>query len=87
MGARLDFNHNPYAGADYPLGYRFNGENIAVVKLTTTPSGALRLSFGDFVNSRLHYATMVDPESTHIGIGIALKAGWLWITLNFATYP
>ena len=22
MGARFDFNHNPYAGADYPTGYR-----------------------------------------------------------------
>ena len=87
MGARMDFNHNPYAGADYPPGYRFNGENIAVVKLTATPSDALKLSFGDLVNSPLHYAPMVDPETTHIGIGIVLKAGWLWITQNFAVHP
>ena len=87
MGARLDFNHNPYAGVGYPPGYSFEGENIATVKLTTTPSDAPKLSFGDFVNSPLHYAPMVNPETTHIGVGIVLKAGWLWITLNFASLP
>ena len=87
MGAGFDFNHNPFAGADYPLGYRFNGENIAVVKLTGTVSDALGLSFGDFVNSPLHYAAMVDPDATHVGIGVVLKAGWVWITQNFAVHP
>ena len=87
MGANFDYNHNPFAGADYPPGYRFNGENIALNKLTTTTSDAVRQSFGDFVNSPLHYAPMADPDTTHIGIGIVLKAGWLWITQNFATHP
>lgn len=87
MGAGFDFNHNPHAGADYPPGYRFNGENIAVNKLTTTASDAVHQSFGDFVQSPGHYAAMVDPDSTHIGIGIVLKAGWLWITQNFAIHP
>ncbi|WP_419927276.1 CAP domain-containing protein [Candidatus Poriferisocius sp.] len=87
MGAGFDFNHNPYAGADYPPGYRFNGENIALNKLTTTTSDAVRQSFGDFVNSPGHYAAMVNPETTHFGVGIVLKAGWLWITQNFAVYP
>ena len=86
MGANSDFNHNPLAGADYPAGYRFNGENIALNKLTTTVSDAVHQSFSDFVNSPRHYAAMVDPESTHIGIGIVLKAGWLWITQNFAIH-
>ncbi|WP_419926283.1 CAP domain-containing protein [Candidatus Poriferisocius sp.] len=87
MGAGFDFNHNPNAGADYPTGYLFNGENIALNKLTTTTSDAVQQSFGDFVNSPLHYAAMVDPETTHMGVGIVLKAGWLWITQNFASYP
>lgn len=87
MGAAFDFNHNPLAGVDYPTGYRFNGETIAVNKLTTTTSDAVRQSFGDWVNSPGHYAAMVDPDSTHFGIGIALKGGWLWITQNFAIYP
>ena len=89
MGATSDFNHNPHAGADYPPRYRFAGENIAAVRIygTLTVSDALRLSFGDFVQSPLHFASMADPETTHIGIGTVLKGGWLWITQNFATHP
>lgn len=87
MGANRDFNHNPHAGADYPPGYRFNGENIALNKLTTTTSDAIHQSFSDWVNSPGHYAAMVDPETTHFGVGIVLKAGWLWITQNFAVHP
>ena len=87
MGANFDFNHNPQAGVDYPPGYRFKGENIALNKLTTTTSDAIRQSFGDFATSPGHYTNMINPEATHIGIGIALKAGWLWITQNFAAHP
>lgn len=87
MGSAFDFNHNPLAGVDYPTGYRFNGETIAANKLTTTTSDAVRQSFGDWVNSPGHFGAMVDPDSTHFGIGIALKGGWLWMTQNFAIYP
>ncbi len=51
MGAGFHFNHNPHAGADYPTGYRFNGENVALNKLTTTTTDAVQQSFGDFANS------------------------------------
>ena len=89
MGARQDFNHNPQAGADYPPGYQFQGENIATVRLygTLTPSDVIGLSFGDFSGSPYHYAAMVNPDATHIGIGAVLKAGWVWITQNFASHP
>ena len=89
MGARQDFNHNPHAGADYPPGYQFQGENIAAVRLygTLTLSDVIALSFGDFYGSPYHYAAMVNPDATHIGIGAVLKAGWVWITLNFASHP
>ena len=87
MGSAFDFNHNPLAGVDYPTGYRFNGETIAANKLNNTTSEEVHQSFGDWVNSPGHFAAMVDPDSTHFGIGIALKGGWLWITQNFAIYP
>ena len=29
---------------------------------------------------------MTQPALTHHGHGIVLKAGWVWITQNFAAY-
>ena len=87
MGAEGDFRHNFDLGNHYPPGYSLAGENIAAVKYTGDLSEAIRLSFGDFVNSGLHYATMTEPALTHHGYGIVVKAGWVWITQNFAAYP
>ena len=87
MGAEGDFRHNIDLGNHYPPGYVLAGENIAAVKYTGDLSAAVRLSFGDFVNSGLHYANMTEPALTHHGYGIVVKAGWVWITQNFAAYP
>ena len=87
MGAEGDFRHNFDLGNHYPPGYFLAGENIAAVKYSGSLSEAVRLSFGDFVNSGLHYATMTEPALTHHGYGIVVKAGWVWITQNFAAYP
>ena len=87
MGAEGDFRHNFDLGNHYAPGYFLAGENVAAVKYTGDLSEAIRLSFGDFVNSGLHYATMTEPALTHHGYGIVVKAGWVWITQNFAAYP
>ena len=87
MGAEGDFRHNFDLGNHYPPGYFLAGENIAAVEYSGDLSAAVRLSFGDFVNSALHYATMTEPALTHHGYGIVVKAGWVWITQNFAAYP
>ena len=87
MGAEEDFRHNFNLGDRYPQGYSLATENIAAVKYSGDLSEAIRLSFGDFVNSGLHYQNMTQPALTHHGHGIVLKAGWVWITQNFAAYP
>ena len=87
MGAEGDFRHNFDLGDRYPQGYSLATENIAAVKYSGDLSEAVRLSFGDFVNSGLHYAAMTEPALTHHGYGIVVKAGWVWITQNFAAYP
>ena len=87
MGAEEDFRHNFNLGDRYPPGYSLAGENIAAVKYSGDLSEAVRLSFGDFVNSGLHYQNMTQPALTHHGYGIVVKAGWVWITQNFAAYP
>ena len=86
MGAEEDFRHNFNLGDRYPQGYSLATENIAAVKYSGDLSEAVRLSFGDFVNSGLHYQNMTQPALTHHGHGIVLKAGWVWITQNFAAY-
>ena len=87
MGAEEDFRHNFNLGDRYPPGYSLATENIAAVKYSGDLSEAVRLSFGDFVNSGLHYQNMTQPALTHHGHGIVVKAGWVWITQNFAAYP
>ena len=86
MGAEEDFRHNFNLGDRYPPGYSLATENIAAVKYSGDLSEAIRLSFGDFVNSGLHYQNMTQPALTHHGHGIVIKAGWVWITQNFAAY-
>ena len=85
MGAERNFEHNPYAGYYYPPGYRFQGENIAGGRLTTTLSEAVQRSFSDLVNSPLHYTNMTRTVTTHFGVGVVVKAGRYWITQHFAS--
>ena len=87
MGAEQDFRHNLTLGDHYPPGFFMAGENIAAVKYHDSLSEAVLLAFGDFTNSPLHHANMTEPGFTHQGIGVVLKAGWVWITQNFAAYP
>ena len=87
MGAEEDFRHNFNLGDRYPPGFFLATENIAAVKYSGDLSEAVRLSFGDFVNSGLHYQNMTQPALTHHGHGIVVKAGWVWISQNFAAYP
>ena len=87
MGAEQDFRHNLALGDHYPPGFFMAGENIAAVKYRDSLSEAVLLAFGDLTNSPLHHANMTEPGFTHQGIGVVLKAGWVWITQNFAAYP
>ena len=89
MGAEQDLNHNPFAGADYPLGYQFHGQVIASVRLldTLTLSDVIARSFSDFAASPRNHAAIANPKATRVGIGAVLKAGWVWVTLNLVSYP
>ncbi len=87
MGAEEHFRHNFGLGDGYPPGYTPVAENIAAGRYRGDLSAAIRLSFEDLVNSEGHFRNMTDPALTHHGYGIVLKAGWVWVTQNFATYP
>lgn len=87
MGAAERLYHNPNYWNQYPAGSLAGAENASQVSAPLSLSAAVRRSFEGLVDSPLHYANMVNPDYTHLGIGIALDNGVLWVTQNFAQYP
>ena len=79
--------HNPNYRSQYPAGSLAGAENASQVSAPLSLSAAVRRSFDNLVDSPLHYANMVNPDYTHLGVGIALDNGVLWVTQNFAQYP
>lgn len=72
--------HNPSAGSQLPRGWSRWAENVAAGYDYTTVVAAWLKSPG-------HYANIVNPQLTHIGVGIAYAAsGRAYFTQNFAAY-
>ena len=80
--------HNPHFIEQYPAGAQGAGENAHSLRgfSFTSLSDAVQQSFDDFVKSPGHYANIVRPDITHLGVGIALSNRF-WVTQNFARYP
>ena len=80
--------HNPHFIEQYPAGAQGAGENVHSLPGSsfTSLSDAMQQSFDDFVKSPGHYANIVRPDITHLGVGIALSNRY-WVTQNFARYP
>lgn len=73
------FNHNPSVGSQIPGGWYAWGENIAY-------NGSMEAAQTALENSSGHYANMVNGNFTHIGIGIHLQGGLVFVTQVFAGY-
>jgi len=86
MGAEERLYHNPDYWQQYPAGSLAGAENASQVSAPLSLRAAVRRSFDGLVGSPLHYANMVNPDFTHLGVGIALDNGVLWVTQNFAQY-
>ena len=84
-----DFYHNPNLVSQYPPGWERVGENIAAVGGYAL-ADAVQVSFDRLVNSPGHYANMIHPDYTHLGVGIAVggaRSRYKFIvTQNFASY-
>ena len=80
--------HNPHFIEQYPTGAQGASENVHSLRGSsfTSLSDAVQQSFDDFVKSPGHYANIVWPDLTHLGVGIALSNRF-WVTQNFARYP
>lgn len=82
-----NFVHNPQYGQQIPAGWRHSGENISWRTFTGSIFEAVGESFQSLSASSSHYDNMVNPVYSHIGVGVALENGAIWITQNFASYP
>jgi hypothetical protein len=79
--AATGFRHSPNAwrGAAIPQGWSWNGENIA--EGYTSASAVM----AGWIGSPDHYANLVSPNYTRIGVGYDSAAG-MWVQV-FAGYP
>ncbi len=64
MAETGQFHHNPRFFEQYPPGFWGGGENIAWGYVS------VQSAFNGWKNSPGHYRNMVDPNFTHIGVGI-----------------
>src|SRR5260370_23614996 len=66
-------HHNPDLATQAPSGWTMLGENVgygpSVSQLETA-----------FQNSAHHYANMVEPAFTTVGVGVVVASGTLWVT-------
>jgi len=86
MGAEERLYHNASYWQQYPAGSLAGAENASQVSAPLSLRAAVRRSFDGLAGSPLHYANMTNPDFTHLGVGIALDNGVLWVTQNFAQY-
>ena len=87
MAAEDDFRHNPNYLEQYPPGWALAGENVSWQSGFNSLASAVQKSFDGLANSPGHYRNMVNPQFTHLGVGIAVdEGGGFWLTQNFARY-
>lgn len=73
------FHHNPSVGNQIPGGWRMWGENIAYNR-------SVQAAFDALVNSSGHFRNMVNPDFTHLGVGVYVDGGRVYVTQVFARY-
>ena len=88
MLATGEFKHNPVFSEQYPPGSTAAGENVSFMSgHNLNLTDAIQAMFDGLVDSPGHYANMVHPEFTNLGIGVATRNGQNYVTQNFARYP
>ncbi len=77
MATSGDFRHSDLGGYIATTNWSTLGENIG-------KGGSVSAIFNAFVDSEPHYANMVSPNFTHIGVGVFIDAeGVMWTTHVF----
>ncbi|MGK2948600.1 MAG: CAP domain-containing protein, partial [Acidimicrobiales bacterium] len=81
MVAAGGISHNPSLGSQVSGGWTKLGENVGV---GYDVNGLMQA----FINSPSHYANLVDPAWTHVGVGVSYGSdGRMYTTHNFMALP
>ncbi|MEY2567095.1 MAG: hypothetical protein QOE35_1624 [Actinomycetota bacterium] len=75
MADQGELSHNPNLG-DEAHDWQMLGENVGTGPTVESIHNA-------FVNSEHHYANLVDPSFTLIGVGVVERDGRIWVTEDF----
>lgn len=86
MATTGNFEHNPRYSQQIPAGWSGAGECIASHYDDSSGDAAGRALALQWFNSPPHKAIMLDADYTDIGIGVHLKGGRVYGTLNVARY-
>jgi uncharacterized protein YkwD len=82
MAADQTIYHNNDLDADYNRelgGYEYGGENVGMGPDCKSIHAAFKASHG-------HYENMIDPDYTHLGVGVTVgRDGELYVTEDFWT--
>ena len=74
-------SHNPNLAGEAPAGWRLLGENVGV-------GGGVASLQAAFTASPEHFANMVDPKFSEIGVGVYVSSqGYLWVTEDYMEPP
>ena len=80
--------HNPDFSGQYPTGWSWAAENVAMRGSSSSGEDIGALLFEQWRSSPGHYQNMTDPDTNAIGVGIAYNSstGSWYATQNFGTY-
>ena len=74
-------SHNPNLAGQAPGGWRLLGENVGVGPDLSALQAA-------FTASPEHYANMIDPRFSEIGVGVYMSSqGYMWVTEDYMEPP
>lgn len=84
-----DLAHNPDYSSQIPQGWSMSGENVGWIgeKRVVPAEEVARAVHQGWMDSAGHRENLLNPEFTHLGVGVAFTAerGY-YLTQNFASY-
>lgn len=79
MARRRTIFHDPNLANEIPRGCSAWAENVARTGADNAARSAMRM----FMNSSSHRSNILSPRMTHMGIGVAKKGRYVYITQRF----
>lgn len=73
-------SHNPNLRNEGPDGWRRLGENVAM-------GGSIEAIHNSLIASPAHYANLIEPSFSHIGLGVVRQGNQIFVTQTFAALP